>query len=67
MRAWEADVLRAGDAVLAKNGIYVQRGTVINVEKDAKGIRRIYYSWRRPNGIEGFAIKRHTSVYLPAK
>jgi len=65
MFAKEADKLRKGDRVLAKNGPYTQDATVQSVRKDHRGIRWIRYQWTSPKGELLSYMKRHNSVYLP--
>ena len=66
MLAREADALKEGDKVLTFNGIYTQYGNVLEVQKDHRGVRWIYYSWKSPDGkLHTHGRKRHNSVYLP--
>ena len=66
MLAREADRLRRGDKVLAKNGPYTQDAVVISVRTDHRGVRWISYWWNSPKGKVLSYEKRHNSVYLPS-
>ena len=65
MLAKEADQLKRGDRVLAKNGPYTQDSKVVTVWKDHRNVRWITYEWVR-KGVPYVAEKRHNSIYLPA-
>ncbi|MBA7499334.1 hypothetical protein ES704_02074 [subsurface metagenome] len=66
MLAKEADQLKKGDRVLARNGPYTQDATVLCVRKDTRGNRWISYQWRNPKGQLMRSEKLYNSVYLPA-
>jgi len=64
MNAKEADQLKPGDKVVAFNGPYTQRATVVSVRKDYRNIRWIKYTWVNPKGKKMDYEKRHMSVFL---